>query len=313
MPSALLKKNNWNLEAAANELYGEPSPTPVDSFELLLWCRLILLSRRSTTIHLRPLRARPRLLSTVPSPPFGRTSRPLQLKDIIKALSTFQISSFHLVSPTPDRPYCARLTRLPEPKPSKLPETIDLTGDDEDEDLRRATAASLETAQNYSSTSTALVVAGPRRPGEDLPLQPLGAPDPLIVSNDDRALSQAVEASLKASIAADVYEEVPSEREARQPGLYVVVVSELLSSMLSTASQPSGFSFSTRGLPSCCSASPSDTLLRPAGAQHPPRFELAAGRPGNRPQRPCRYVRIAQGSVNHADSVQFFGSNSFLR
>jgi hypothetical protein len=72
------------------------------------------------------------------------------------------------------------------------------------------------------STSTALVLAaGPRNYGEIGPVLATGSyKGPMGFSQEEQALNRALEASLTTSMDADVYEELPPEKNIRIPGVY---------------------------------------------------------------------------------------------
>ncbi|KAI0329993.1 hypothetical protein GY45DRAFT_1412263 [Cubamyces sp. BRFM 1775] len=103
--------------------------------------------------------------------------------------------------------------RTPPRTPSSRPENpvIDLTKDDDDKELARALKASLEEGMTTFGPSN-------RAPDPNWAMVPSNAEvsAPPGMSQDDQAMSRAIEASLSATIGEDLYEEQPLEERVRK-------------------------------------------------------------------------------------------------
>lgn len=93
-------------------------------------------------------------------------------------------------------------------------DVIDLTGEDDDDQLRQALAASLELPESQGDD----IVIGPKNRGDSTPLQPLNGVGPGM-TQEEQALSRALEASLTTSLNADVYKEHSPRQLIRSLGL----------------------------------------------------------------------------------------------
>ncbi|KAI0753245.1 hypothetical protein C8Q80DRAFT_1304918 [Daedaleopsis nitida] len=102
--------------------------------------------------------------------------------------------------------------RTPPREPEKPSPVIDLTADDDDAELARAMAASLED-QNATTFGPST-----RAPDPNWAMVPsnVEADAPSGMSSDDQAMSRAIEASLSYSITEDPYHELPIPERVRQ-------------------------------------------------------------------------------------------------
>ncbi|KAG8889120.1 hypothetical protein FRB98_005735 [Tulasnella sp. 332] len=174
---ALLEKHHWDANAAATDLLSDPTPTPQLAITY-------------------PESAPP---SAAPPTWTGAHEQTANLSAYEQSRSTdTSIPRGALNSPT-SRTFVP--PRVVAPSNLKKSDTyIDLTGEDDEEALRKAVAASLEGTQNHKPEG---VVIGPKNRGDTTPLQQTRG-----ISHEDQLLSQALEASLTTSINADVYPEI---------------------------------------------------------------------------------------------------------
>ncbi|KAG8967665.1 hypothetical protein FRC03_009502 [Tulasnella sp. 419] len=187
----LLKKYGWNIEQAASSMFAEPAgpqPTwdlPPDES-----------SRAVVPISTSRLRASS-------PPPRARNRRD-----------------------SPDARGAINSTQRTVPSQAKTT-YIDLTNenndaDDEEEELRKAVAASLETEGQQLMTE---IVYGPLNKGETDPVRPINqvGGNTAAFSQEDHNLNRALEASLATSLNADVYVDLPPEQRIRHEGLPVAL------------------------------------------------------------------------------------------
>ncbi|KAI0962288.1 hypothetical protein AcV7_001167 [Taiwanofungus camphoratus] len=102
--------------------------------------------------------------------------------------------------------------RTPPPsKPENSHSVIDLTADDEDKELSRALAASLEDQAPHFGPSN-------RAPDPNWAVVPSNVEVGVGMSQDDQFLSRAIEASLSYDFSNEIFEELPLEERVRKDG-----------------------------------------------------------------------------------------------
>ncbi|KZS96793.1 hypothetical protein SISNIDRAFT_482586 [Sistotremastrum niveocremeum HHB9708] len=202
----LLQKHNWNPDAAAGALFDpsndndpiqimEPNERRGRSDRTDDRMHIDGDEGKSTAVSLHPTSSSTNLNVIEGSWSGGRSI--LHIEDRRPSSGVRGV----LNSPASD-------TRIQGPK-NKDAEVIDLTGD-EDPDLAKAMRESLETS------GIGQFQASDRAPSADWAMVPSNVPAGSSISQEEQAMSRAVEESLKASYIEDIYDEPPADEQVRK-------------------------------------------------------------------------------------------------